>query len=152
MWRPAVSRAAGSGDPRRTGSGDPRRTSGDPRRTLRNSMDPFHFACPHCTSPLRVREKLLVGRQVECPECGQALVIVERAGKLLAEAAAQKISPVAPGRRQVEAGLRQAVAGLLPEPPSFENHKHQTFFQPPPWPAPPPAPPLLPPPPPPFPP
>lgn len=41
-------------------------------------MDPFHFACPHCSSRLRVREKLYVGRQVDCPECGDLLLIVER--------------------------------------------------------------------------
>jgi hypothetical protein len=41
-------------------------------------MDPFHFACPHCSSRLRVREKLLVGRHIDCPECGDLLVIVER--------------------------------------------------------------------------
>lgn len=40
-------------------------------------MDPFHFACPHCSAPLRVREKLYLGRHVDCPECGQALRIVE---------------------------------------------------------------------------
>jgi hypothetical protein len=45
-------------------------------------MDPFHFACPHCSSRLRVREKLFVGRHVDCPECGDLLLIVERAGGL----------------------------------------------------------------------
>ena len=45
-------------------------------------MDPFHFACPHCSSRLRVREKLYVGRQVDCPECGQFLLIVEQSGEL----------------------------------------------------------------------
>lgn len=45
-------------------------------------MDPFHFACPHCSSRLRVREKLYVGRQVDCPECGQSLLIVEEKGEL----------------------------------------------------------------------
>jgi hypothetical protein len=40
-------------------------------------MDAFHFACPHCSAPLRVREKLYVGRHVDCPECAQSLRIVE---------------------------------------------------------------------------
>jgi hypothetical protein len=48
-------------------------------------MDPFHFACPHCSSRLRVREKLYVGRQVDCPECGDTLLIVDRAGELAVE-------------------------------------------------------------------
>jgi DNA-directed RNA polymerase subunit RPC12/RpoP len=45
-------------------------------------MDPFHFSCPHCSSRLRVREKLYVGRQVDCPECGDKLLIVDREGDL----------------------------------------------------------------------
>ena len=97
-------------------------------------MDPFHFACPHCSSPLRVREKLLVGRQVECPECGEPLVIVERAGQLAAEPAAKKAvagRPVAAGRR-VAAGHR-VTAGLPTEPSSVESHRHQTFFRRPSW-------------------
>ncbi|MBS0267271.1 MAG: hypothetical protein JSS02_35430, partial [Planctomycetes bacterium] len=40
-------------------------------------MDPFRFPCPHCSAPLRVRDKLYVGRQVECPECGKFLTIGE---------------------------------------------------------------------------
>lgn len=40
-------------------------------------MDPFHFACPHCSSRLRVREKLYLGRHIDCPECRQTLLIVE---------------------------------------------------------------------------
>ena len=45
-------------------------------------MDPFHFACPHCSSRLRVREKLYVGRHVDCPECGDALLIVDEDKKI----------------------------------------------------------------------
>jgi hypothetical protein len=85
-------------------------------------MDPFHFACPHCSSPLRVREKLLVGRQVECPECGEPLVIVERAGQLAAEPAGKKV-----------AADRPVAAGPPTEPPSVESHRHQTFFRRPSW-------------------
>src|SRR5262245_60646996 len=39
-------------------------------------MDPFHFVCPHCSSRLRVREKLLVGRHIDCPECRRTMLIV----------------------------------------------------------------------------
>src|SRR5258708_1498342 len=59
-------------------------------------MDPFHFACPHCSSRLRVREKLYVGRHVDCPECGNALLIVERAGKLGVERIERKPGEPAP--------------------------------------------------------
>src|SRR5579863_6020926 len=52
-------------------------------------MDPFHFACPHCSSRLRVREKLFVGRQVDCPECGNHLLIVERPDGLGVECVAR---------------------------------------------------------------
>jgi hypothetical protein len=53
-------------------------------------MDPFHFSCPHCSSRLRVREKLYVGRQVDCPECGDTLLIVDRAGDLGVERVERK--------------------------------------------------------------
>jgi hypothetical protein len=56
-------------------------------------MDPFHFACPHCSSRLRVREKLYVGRQVDCPECGQFLLIVEQSGELGVRAIERKAEP-----------------------------------------------------------
>jgi hypothetical protein len=60
-------------------------------------MDPFHFACPHCSSRLRVREKLLVGRHVECPECGDTLLIVDRAGELGVERVERKPAPPSAG-------------------------------------------------------
>src|SRR5262245_47724912 len=53
-------------------------------------MDPFHFACPHCSSRLRVREKLYVGREVVCPDCGNWLLIVEEGGELAARPLAGK--------------------------------------------------------------
>ncbi len=92
-------------------------------------MDPFHFACPHCSSPLRVREKLLVGRQVECPECGEPLVIVERAGQLAAEPAAREVVT----GRAVAAGLGHRREERWSEPASVEGHRHQTFFRRPSW-------------------
>ena len=57
-------------------------------------MDAFHFACPHCSSRLRVREKLYVGRQVDCPECGQTLLIVEQSGELGVRPIERKTRPV----------------------------------------------------------
>lgn len=62
-------------------------------------MDPFHFACPHCLSPLRVREKLFVGRQVDCPACGDLLLIVERGGGMEVERIERKPEAAAPDRR-----------------------------------------------------
>jgi DNA-directed RNA polymerase subunit RPC12/RpoP len=56
-------------------------------------MDPFHFACPHCSSRLRVREKLFVGRHVDCPECGDTLLIVDRAGELGVERVERQAAP-----------------------------------------------------------
>jgi hypothetical protein len=55
-------------------------------------MDPFHFACPHCSSRLRVREKLFVGRHVDCPECGQSLLIVEQKGELAVQPIERKVA------------------------------------------------------------
>ncbi len=58
-------------------------------------MDPFHFACPHCSSRLRLREKLYVGRQVDCPECGQVLLIVDDKGELAARPIERKVPATA---------------------------------------------------------
>lgn len=65
-------------------------------------MDPFHFECPHCSSRLRVREKLYLGRQVDCPECGQALKIVEGKEGLAAQAIEREATarPAAAGRKR----------------------------------------------------
>src|SRR5579863_1998355 len=65
-------------------------------------MDPFHFVCPHCSSRLRVREKLYLGRQVDCPECGQALKIVEGKEGLEAQAVERQAAsrPEAAGRKR----------------------------------------------------
>lgn len=65
-------------------------------------MDPFHFECPHCSSRLRVREKLYLGRQIDCPECGQALKIVEGKEGLEAQAIEHQTAakPAAPERKR----------------------------------------------------
>ncbi|MBI5758262.1 MAG: hypothetical protein HZA46_07080 [Planctomycetales bacterium] len=40
------------------------------------------LTCPYCSTRLRVRERIHVGRPVNCPECRQTLVFVETAGEL----------------------------------------------------------------------
>lgn len=57
-------------------------------------MEPFRFTCPHCNSLLRLREKMFVGRQVHCPECANALVIIQGSHGL----AVEKITVSAPNR------------------------------------------------------
>jgi hypothetical protein len=75
-------------------------------------MDPFHFACPHCSAPLRVRDKLYVGRHVDCPECKQSLRIVETKEGLGIE----RLERVAPATNS-PAGLAPAVSQLDPGAP-----------------------------------
>jgi len=58
-------------------------------------MDPFHFSCPHCSAPLRVRDKLYVGRQFECPECALPLRIIEVNSGLGVERGSQQTSSLA---------------------------------------------------------
>ena len=89
-------------------------------RRRNRHMDPFHFTCPHCSAPLRVREKLLVGRQIDCPECGRPLVIADRAGELAAEPVATKIAD----RREIRG------AGT---PPPRESDPRPTFLRRPAW-------------------
>lgn len=55
-------------------------------------MDPFHFTCPHCGAHLKTRDRLSVGRQVNCPECHRPFGIVQTPGGLSTE----KHEPPAP--------------------------------------------------------
>lgn len=48
-------------------------------------MDAFEFTCPHCSGRLRVRQRMFVGRQVNCPDCNQPLLITEHKGQLAVE-------------------------------------------------------------------
>lgn len=49
-------------------------------------MSPGQCSCPHCGTPLRIRDRSFVGRQVECPECQVKLVILlDAERKLVAE-------------------------------------------------------------------
>src|SRR5579863_492668 len=91
-------------------------------------MDPFHFACPHCSSRLRVREKLYVGRQVDCPECGQLLLIVDEKGELAARPVERKNSPP-------PSAAHEKLVGKVPEnasqnTPKKASGKHQSTGQP----------------------
>lgn len=38
-------------------------------------MQSARSACPHCLVPLRVRDRRLVGRRIDCPDCGRPLQI-----------------------------------------------------------------------------
>jgi hypothetical protein len=81
-------------------------------------MDPFHFACPHCSAPLRVREKLYVGRHVDCPECSQSLKIVESRDGMGVERLERRIvggppagaqpNPAAPAAAGTDEPIRQS--------------------------------------------
>jgi hypothetical protein len=77
-------------------------------------MDPFHFACPHCSSRLRVREKLLVGRQIDCPECGDLLVIVERSDGLGVERIERPPAAATPSPRDKEQAVEPAATRGVP--------------------------------------
>lgn len=48
-------------------------------------MDAFQFTCPHCSGRLRLRQRMFVGRQVNCPDCDQPLLITEQKGELAVE-------------------------------------------------------------------
>ena len=38
-------------------------------------MPVFEFLCPHCSSPLRMKDRTFVGRTIECPDCKSSLAI-----------------------------------------------------------------------------
>ena len=33
------------------------------------------FSCPYCLSPLRIRDRAFVDREIGCPECGERIEI-----------------------------------------------------------------------------
>jgi len=39
-------------------------------------MDTSQHQCPHCSIPLRIRERQFVGRTVDCPDCGELIRVV----------------------------------------------------------------------------
>jgi len=41
------------------------------------------FHCPHCSATLRIRDRMYVGRQVECPDCHGPITIVSDGAKRL---------------------------------------------------------------------
>src|SRR5262245_3642718 len=42
----------------------------------------FAFPCPHCSTPLRVRDQAFRGRTIPCPDCGKSVLIEDRGGVL----------------------------------------------------------------------
>ena len=48
------------------------------------------FSCPYCSSPLRIRDRAFVDREVGCPECGERLEVTLDRDK---EPVAQKVAP-----------------------------------------------------------
>ena len=44
--------------------------------TIPTSMTIIQFPCPHCSAPLRMKNRQLVGRVIGCPDCGDPLEIV----------------------------------------------------------------------------
>lgn len=71
-------------------------------------MDPFHFSCPHCSSRLRVRDPMSLGRPVHCPECHQRLKITEGKTGLFAERVAGGESALAGANPTVQGANRPA--------------------------------------------
>ncbi|MGD9855403.1 MAG: H-X9-DG-CTERM domain-containing protein [Planctomycetaceae bacterium] len=43
-------------------------------------MPVYSFPCPHCSARLRLRDRRLIGRTFDCPDCGRAVVLEEDAG------------------------------------------------------------------------
>ena len=39
-------------------------------------MHPNRLQCPHCSVTLRIRDRKHVGQQVDCPDCGQQILVL----------------------------------------------------------------------------
>ncbi len=87
-------------------------------------MNPATFPCPYCSSPLRIRDRAFVERDVECPECGEHIEvtlnrdqepIARKAEAALADSAAkpakQKKSRFAKKPKKKPASLKKSPAG-----------------------------------------
>ena len=47
-------------------------------------MQEYQFPCPYCSANLRLRDRHYLGQQIECPDCGQQIVIIQDMTGLLA--------------------------------------------------------------------
>lgn len=47
-------------------------------------MSSSSLACPHCSAPLRIQNRALVGKQIPCPDCGKPILVVSNGPRELA--------------------------------------------------------------------
>lgn len=47
-------------------------------------MQVSHVPCPHCSTNLRIRDRALIGKRIDCPDCGRRIEIVADGAKHLA--------------------------------------------------------------------
>lgn len=70
----------------------------------------FHFHCPTCSTPLRVKDPLSLGRQARCPECHHSLVVSESNGEFRVSVGDSPVDPVSVGPPPVPAAATSAQA------------------------------------------
>ena len=79
----------------------------------------YEFPCPHCQTPLRLRDQSLRGRTVDCPDCSLPVVIAENGDQLIGHPvpsvgnAAAKKHPRTAGPSQMPKWIAGSVAALL---------------------------------------
>jgi len=61
----------------------------------------FHFHCPTCSTPLRVKDPLSLGRQTRCPECRHSFVISESSGGFQVTVGESRVDAVSDGPHAV---------------------------------------------------
>lgn len=101
-------------------------------------MQPASFPCPHCATPLRVRDRHFVGQTIACPECQQSVTITSVGAELRGlatdarnlmdrDVTASRVTPARAG--MIAAGLMTLVlliwlAFPWPEPSGVRANSH----------------------------
>src|SRR5688500_16267817 len=72
---------------------------------------PARFSCPHCRTPLRLRERPVASIRLACPDCRRPLELTDQSGELLVRAAGPEGMP-APSRREAASFSALGAAAL----------------------------------------
>jgi len=74
-------------------------------------MQVSSFSCPHCSATLRLKERRFIGKRINCPDCGERMLIVADGKGTLKAQTAESPAPKKASRVEQDAQVRPAAAG-----------------------------------------
>lgn len=88
-------------------------------------MHPTRFSCPHCSAPLRVRDRMFVGKRVGCPDCGGPILIAADGPKGFAAEKAEPAAHESPPLAKERMGGDKVPPGSQRRPADDRQHRLQ---------------------------